>query len=192
MVGDIDVDRIEGKIKEMFTSIEMPADAKPRTYEPVPDHKGTLYGIGSDPEQKHLMGQLMILHDIFPLELRNTPAYFANSYILGMISGMLNNRLSDIASKPDAPFAAADFSYGDYIITKTKDAAGITAVSKDNDIIAPLQAAYREVLRAARGGFTQSEYDRMRDNYLSSFERAYNNRATRESGTFVKDRKSVV
>ena len=86
VVGDIDVDRIEGKIKEMFTSIEMPADAKPRTYEPVPDHKGTLYGIGSDPEQKHLMGQLMILHDIFPLELRNTPAYFANSYILGMIS----------------------------------------------------------------------------------------------------------
>lgn len=187
VVGDIDVDRIEGKIKEMFTSIEMPADAKPRTYEPVPDHKGTLYGIGSDPEQKHLMGQLMILHDIFPLELRNTPAYFANSYILGMISGMLNNRLSDIASKPDAPFAAADFSYGDYIITKTKDAAGITAVSKDNDIIAPLQAAYREVLRAARGGFTQSEYDRMRDNYLSSFERAYNNRATRESGTFVNE-----
>lgn len=187
VVGDIDVDRIEGKIKEMFTSIEMPADAKPRTYEAVPDHKGTLYGIGSDPEQKRLVGELMILRDVFPDELKNTPAYFANSYILGMISGMLNNRLSDIASKPDAPFAGASFDISDYILVKTKDAVNISAVSKDNDIIAPLQAAYREVLRAARGGFTQSEYDRMRNNYLSSFERAYNNRATRENGSFVNE-----
>lgn len=187
VVGDIDVDRIEGKIKEMFSSIEMPANPKPRTYEPVPDHKGTLYGIGSDPEQKQLMGQLMILRDVFPAELKNTPAYYANSYVLSMISSMLNTRLSDIASKPDAPFAGAGFGFGDYIITKTKDAANITAVSKDNDIIAPLQAAYREVLRAARGGFTQSEYDRVRNNYLSSFERTYNNRATRENETFVNE-----
>jgi len=187
VVGDIDVDRIEGKIKEMFTSIEMPANAKPRTYEPVPDHKGTLYGIGSDPEQKSLIGQLMILRDVFPAELKNTPAYYVNSYTHSMISGMLNDRLSDIASKPDAPFAGAGFGFGDYIITKTKDAVNITAVSKDNDIIAPLQAAYREVLRAARGGFTQGEYDRMRNNFLSSFERTYNNRATRENDSFVNE-----
>ena len=187
VVGDIDVDRIEGKIKEMFSSIEMPDNAKPRTYEPVPDHKGTLYGIGSDPEQKSLIGQLMILRDVFPTELKNTPAYYVNSYTLGMISGMLNDRLADIASKPDAPFAGASFGFGNYIITKTKDMASITAASKDNDIIAPLQAAYREVLRAARNGFTQGEYDRMRDNYLSSFERAYNNRATRENDSFVNE-----
>lgn len=187
VVGDIDVDRIEGKIKDMFSSIEMPADAKPRTYEPVPDHKGTIYGIGSDPEQKQLTGQLMILRDVFPVSQRNTPAYYANSYVLNMISSMLNSRLSDIASKPDAPFAGAGFGFGEYIITKTKDAANIMAVSKDNDIIAPLQAAYREVLRAARGGFTQSEYDRARDNYLSSFERTYNNRATRENESFVNE-----
>ncbi len=66
VVGDIDVDRIENKIKEMFSSIEMPADAKPRTYEPVPDHKGTLYGIGSDPEQESLMREIMFLSDPLP------------------------------------------------------------------------------------------------------------------------------
>lgn len=187
VVGDIDVDRIEGKIKEMFSSIEMPANAKPRTYEAVPDHKGTIYGIGSDPEQKQLIGQLMILRDVFPDELKNTPAYYVNSYAQVMISGMLNSRLAEIASKPDAPFGGASIGFGDYIITKTKDAFSITAASKDNDIIAPLQAAYREALRAARGGFTQSEYDRMRDNYLSSFERVYNNRATRENDSFVSE-----
>ncbi|MDE6557134.1 MAG: insulinase family protein, partial [Duncaniella sp.] len=55
VVGDIDVDRIEGKIKEMFADIEMPANAPERTFQPVPDHQGTLYGIGSDPEQSSLL-----------------------------------------------------------------------------------------------------------------------------------------
>ncbi|MDE7437306.1 MAG: insulinase family protein, partial [Muribaculaceae bacterium] len=58
VVGDIDVDRIEGKIKEMFSDIEMPADAPERIFEPVPDHKGTLYGIGDDPEMPALKAEI--------------------------------------------------------------------------------------------------------------------------------------
>ena len=48
MVGDIDPDRIEAKIKEMFADIEMPADPKERVYFPVSDNKGTIYAIGHD------------------------------------------------------------------------------------------------------------------------------------------------
>ncbi len=187
VVGDIDVDRIEGKIKEMFSSIEMPENAMPRTYEQVPDHKGTLFGIGSDPEQKSLSAQLLIMQENFPKEMKNTPAYFAAMFIRSMISSMLNTRLNEISAKPDAPFAGAGFSFTNYVITDERDAVSLSAVSKDTDILSPLQAAYRELLRAARGGFTQSEYDRARDNYLSAYERAYNNRATRESGAYVKE-----
>ena len=113
VVGDIDVDRIEGKIKEMFADIEMPANPKPRTYEAVPDHKGTLYGIGSDPEQKQLSAQIMFLTDAMPREVRNTMMGYAESYVKGMIASMINNRLADIASKADAPFAGAQVGYGD-------------------------------------------------------------------------------
>ncbi|WP_303037008.1 pitrilysin family protein [uncultured Duncaniella sp.] len=187
VVGDIDVDRIENKIKEMFTSIEMPANAKPRTYEAVPDHKGTLFGIGSDPEQKQLVGQIMFLADPTPAELKNTMTYYINDYVRGMALSMLNNRLNDISSHPDAPFGGASVGYGDYIVTKTKDALSGTAVAKGNDIVVPLQAVYREMLRAARGGFTQSEYDRARNSLISSYESLYNNRATRENGTFVNE-----
>lgn len=70
VVGDINVDRIEDKIKEMFSSIEMPANAPERKYEPVPDHKGTLYGIGSDPEQQTLMAQINFLSDVMPKEMK--------------------------------------------------------------------------------------------------------------------------
>lgn len=188
VVGDIDVDRIEGKIKEMFSSIEMPENAAERKYEPVPDHKGTIYAIGSDPEQKTLIGQLMFISDPLPKEMKNTPMYYAQSYIEGMIGTMINNRLSEISSKPDAPFAGAGVNFGGFFLSsKVKDALTASAVAKGNDIIEPLKAVYREVLRAQRGGFTQSEYERARNEYISSIERVYNNRNTRENGTFVSE-----
>ena len=188
VVGDIDVDRIEGKIKEMFSSIEMPENAAERKYEPVPDHKGTIYAIGSDPEQKTLIGQLMFISNPLPKEMKNTPMYYAQSYIEGMIGAMINNRLSEISSKPDAPFAGAGVNFGGFFLSsKVKDALTASAVAKGNDIIEPLKAVYREVLRAQRGGFTQSEYERARNEYISSIERVYNNRNTRENGTFVSE-----
>ena len=188
VVGDIDVDRIEGKIKKMFTSIEMPENPAERVYEPVPDHKGTLYGIGSDPEQKSLSAQLMFIFNPLPDELKNTPAYFVNGYIQGMIASMINNRLGEIASKPDSPYAGAEVDFGGYFLSsKVKDALSGSVVAKGKDIIVPLQALYRELLRAQRGGFTQSEYDRVRSQYLSAYERAYNNRATRQTGSFVNE-----
>ncbi|WP_289758441.1 M16 family metallopeptidase [uncultured Duncaniella sp.] len=188
VVGDIDVDRIEGKIKEMFSSIEMPENAAERKYEPVPDHKGTIYAIGSDPEQKTLIGQLMFISDPLPKEMKNTPMYYVQSYIEGMIGAMINNRLSEISSKPDAPFAGAGVNFGGFFLSsKVKDALTASAVAKGNDIIEPLKAVYREVLRAQRGGFTQSEYERARNEYISSIERVYNNRNTRENGTFVSE-----
>ena len=187
VVGDIDVDVVENKIKEMFSSIEMPADAKPRLYEQVPVHKGYLFGIGSDPEQKQLTAQLTIMQDVFPDSLKNTPSYYIDSYAKSMISGMLNSRLGEISSKPDAPFAAAGFGFDNYIIAKTRDGVTLSVSAKEKDIIEPLKAVYREVLRASRGGFSQSEYDRMRQNYLSHFERIYANRDTRQNETFVKE-----
>ncbi|MCM1297911.1 MAG: insulinase family protein, partial [Muribaculaceae bacterium] len=53
--------------------------------------------------------------------------------------------------------------------------------------ISAFEAVYRELLRAARNGFTQTEYDRVRNNYLSSFETIYNNRDKRRTATYVNE-----
>lgn len=187
VVGDIDVDRVEGKIKEMFSSIEMPADAPARTYEPVPDHKGTLYGIGSDPEQQALIAQMFFLSDPMPAEMKNTQAYLLTEYVEEMIEAMLNARLQEISSKPDAPFAGAGVQFSDYIVAKEKDALASYVAAKGTDIVEPLSAVYREMLRAQRGGFTHSEYDRARSEFLSVLEKRYNNRTTAENDTYVQE-----
>ncbi len=185
VVGDIDVDYIEGKIKEMFADIEMPANPAERVYEPVPDHKGTIYVSGADSEQQVLMAQMFFLSDPMPKEMKNTTIYYMEQYMYSMISMMLNQRLSDITSTPDSPFAYAGCGFSDYLLSKTKDAFTLTVLAKENSIDPALEAAYREVLRAARNGFTQTEYDRARDEFISRVEKQFNDRATRENETFV-------
>ena len=187
VVGDIDVDRIENKIKEMFADIEMPANPAERIYFPVGDNEGTIYAIGHDPEQSNALVYLMLKSDAFPDSLKNTPAYLANSYVERMISAMLNTRLADLSAKPDAPFALAQANFGNYMVAQTKESLDLIALAKDGDLPSAIAATYRELLRAVRGGFTVTEYERARNEYISRLDRAYNNRNQRETSTFVNE-----
>ena len=187
VVGDIDVDRIEAKIKEIFSPIEMPADAKERVYYPVEDTPGTIYAIGQDKEQASTMVQLMFKREAIPDEMKDNLMYYVIKYINRMIAEMLDTRLEDMSSKPDAPFAGAGASDGEFFLAKTKDAFSVSGVAKDTDIKPVVEALYREVLRAQRGGFTATEYARARSEYLSRIEKSYKNRASRESGSFARE-----
>ncbi len=188
VVGDIDVDRIEGKIKEMFSHIEMPANPKERIYYPVSDNKEPIYAVGRDKEQSNAVIEVLFKQDIFPDSLKNTMGYMAMDYITDMMSSMLDDRFDEISSKPDAPFAAAGAYYVKYLgIAKTKDAFTLTGVAKGNDIRPVLESVYRETLRAQRHGFTATEYERARSEYLSQLESQYKNRATRENGSYTRE-----
>ena len=189
VVGDIDVDRIEAKIKEMFSDIEMPENPAERIYYPVPDTEGTIYAIGHDKEQKMALVQLFIKTDPMPREMRATVAQPLQSYIISAISSMLNQRLDEASKQPDAKFAAASTYYGSLLgLTKTKDSFTLGIIPKTG-VPAPeaTAQAYRELLRAVRGGFNATEYNRVRDEILSRYEKAYNNRENRENNTFVQE-----
>lgn len=186
VVGDIDTKRTEEVIKKMFSDIEMPSNAAPRTEFPVPDTPGTIYAIGADKEMPQSVVILAFKHDVMPKELRNTPAYYMNEYANSIIDMMLNERYQDIAAKPDAPFAQAGAEIGSYILSNTKDMLAVQAVAKDNNVAGALESVYREVLRAARGGFTQGEYDRAKAEFMAGVERRFNNRNTTENGTYTE------
>lgn len=185
VVGDIDVDRIENKIKEIFSPIEMPANAPERVYEPVPDTEGTIIAIGTDSEMPNSRVTIYFKNEVFPREMRNTMAYWLQDYVVNMISAMLGNRLDEISSTPDSPFAAAGVYYGNYFLANTEDALTLVAIGKGGDIVPSYESIYRELLRAQRGGFTMSEYDRARSEYLSRLEKAYNNREKAENDSYV-------
>lgn len=187
VVGDIDPDYIEAKIKEIFSPIKMPAEVKERVYFPVDDTPGTIYAIGKDKEQPLGIVQMMFKSDVaLSPEMTPTVAYYPVKFMTDMVSHMFDARLDEITAKPDAPFASAGGYYDDFFLAKTKDAFNVSAVAKGNDILPALEAAYRELRRATEGGFTVGEYERAKSEYLSRAEARYNNRNTRQNEEFVK------
>ncbi|MGM9803899.1 MAG: M16 family metallopeptidase [Muribaculaceae bacterium] len=187
VVGDIDADRIEAKIKELFSDIKMPQNPKKREYYPVKGNEETIYAIGTDKEQPQSILQLMYKHPAFPDSLKTDMNYLAYKYIINMINSMISSRLDEITKSPDAPFAYAQSSNGNFLVSQTIDAQNFIAIAKDNDMIGAYKALLTEVTRVKKHGFLASEYLRARDEYLSGLENAYNNRNQQNSGMLVND-----
>lgn len=185
VVGDIDVDRIEAKIKEIFSDIKLADNPAERIYYPVSDNEQTIFAVGSDPEQRAAVVEIMFKSEATPDSLKGTLDYVIGKYAVEMVDHMLNARFQELSSKPDAVFALAEAGYGNYMLSKTMDALSVYALPKGGDLVPAFEAVYRETLRAKRGGFTASEYDRARSEYLSQLEKAYNNRATTASTSLV-------
>lgn len=187
VVGDIDVDRIENKIKELFSPIKMPENAPVREYLEVADNDDTIYAVGADKEMTNTIVEIMFKTDAMPFDQRNTLNYVVMQYMVNMIDQMINARFSEMIAKGDTPLAQAFGDYGEFFVSKTKDAFTVGGVAKEDDMLAVLETVYREALRAARGGFTVSEYQRASDEYMSRIERAYNNRNDRYNEQLVQD-----
>ncbi len=186
VVGDVDPDAVEKKLQEMFADIApAAANAAVREEFPVPDNQEPLVFIGKDKEFTGMVASVMFKTEPLPRELRGTMAYIAQDYVEDAISGMLNERLNELTRKADAPFSGASVSFGDFLVAKTKEALSLDISMKENRYAEGIKAAYRELLRASRGGFTESEYDRFKQEYLSQIDAAYEARDKRTNTSFV-------
>lgn len=186
VVGDIDVDVIEKKIKDIFSPIKMPENPAERVYFPVPDNKEMIVSIHKDKEQPYYMINVMNKHEAVPVAAKGTLDYMMYIYLRSMVEDMFNNRLAEISMKPDCPFIQAAGYDGTYLVSKTKDAFTTYAICDQDGIDSTLSILVREVERVKKFGFTASEYDRARSEYLSQLDKAYNNRNSMKNQQFVQ------
>ena len=185
VVGDVDVDQIEKKIKDMFSPIVLPENRTLVTKEPVPDNAEAIYVIDKDKEQRTNEVMIMMKHEVFPDSLKGTITYMLSDYLKDACILMLNDRLKEYAEKPESPFLSARAADGRYILSSTKDAFEIDLSPKDGQIEAAVTAALTEARRAAEFGFTATEYNRFKQNYTSQLEKQYSNKDKRYNSQFV-------
>ena len=176
IVGDIDVDEVEEKVKELFSKIELAPDAAERVYFPVPDNEETIVSIATDKEATRTSLMVFYKHEPLPDEIKLSQAGFVMNYIMSAASSMIADRFDEITQKPNAPFLAASAFHGPYFVAKTKDAWTVASSSADDKIEEALAAMIRETERMKKFGFTESEYERARENIIKRYENAYNNR----------------
>lgn len=187
IVGDIDVDTVEAKLKAVFADVQKPVNPAERTYYPVADNKEPIVAIGTDKEVDDPSIEIYFKQDATPDSEKNNVGYLASQYMTSMISSMLDTRLSELVQSANPPFTRASSDYSDFFVAKTKEAFALSASSKADGIETALKTLLQETERARRFGFTESEYARARANYLQSLESAYNEREKTKHGSYVRE-----
>lgn len=187
VVGDIDVDQVEGKIKDIFGTIAKPVNPAERTYFQIADNKETIVSIAKDKEQPYAMAYVCCKHDAYPDEMKVDLNYSIYYYLQEAISIMINARIQELLQSANPPFIQGQIMDGDLLIAKTKKAFTGVVVSAETQIGDAINTIYREILRASRGGFTASEFERAKADILTQVESQYKQRDKIKSASFCKE-----
>ena len=187
VVGDVDVDKVQQKIKNLFAPIKMPQNPAPVVAEAVPDNKEAIFVVDKDKEMQYSIVQLMFKSDPVPDEMKSNMQYLVIDYLKDACIGMLNDRLTELAQKADCPYLQGGVDYDQYLLSKTKDAFNISILPKEGQTEAALKAAFIEARRAAQFGFTATEYQRYKQNFISQLDKQYSNKDKRYNSQFVNE-----
>ena len=188
VVGDVDVDAVEHKIKTIMADIPAPAaDAAQKELVVIPDNDEPIVSIFTDPEQQRSMIQVIYKAPAIPKQYKSLVMAELVNIMTGYINTMMNERLNDISRKPDAPFTMASFSAASsFGVCPTLDANVGGVMTPDGKLKEGYAALLTEMERMRRHGFTQSEFERAQQNILSSIEAQYNSREDREHDFFAE------
>ena len=187
IVGDINVDEVEAKLQKLMADIPAsPADAAKKEVIVVPNNQEPIISIFEDPEMQQTNATLFIKRQALPKELNNTVVAEQLALIDALASDMANARLQEIKMKPNAPFTSASFMNGGLGVCSTLACAGVEVKTQDGKLLPGFEAAYTELERIRRHGFTEGELERAKNNVMKAQELAYNNRNDRKNGQYVK------
>ena len=181
-VGDFDPAAMKQLITKHFGTL--PKATNPRalpTYN-VPPQPGTLYTIATDAEAQ---GTQVSVYGKMALRDQSTVGAYRRGIVEGMFAGMLNARLGEMAQKPDAPFMAAGTGRG--LFVKSAEASMLNAMVKEGGVEKGLTALFAEAQRVAKFGFTQTEFDRQKTNFMRGLEQALAEKDKRPSGQLAAE-----
>ena len=176
VVGDIDVDKIEEKIKALWADVPARQNRGERPLYSVDDNETPIVAIVKDKEAQNTRIELEFKKGKLPKEFRGTDAAYVQAGMLDMICDMFNNRLQELAVDPNASFTGAGSYYGETV--KEKDAFTAVYIAKQGQETQAYKDLLTQLEKVRRYGFTTSELERVKKEWLSHYEKAYNERAT--------------
>ena len=178
IVGDIDVDAVEAKIKNIMSDIPAsPADAAQKEVVMVPATEEPIISIFSDVELTQSSVMMFARRDtIIPKEYKNTADACFINYIYWFVSEMMDARFREISQKADAPFIHGGMSEGGIGICPTMEATSFSVIAHEGRTDEAFRAMYTEMKRMRRHGFTAGEFELVKQDILSQAESQYTNR----------------
>ena len=185
IVGDVDVNHIENKIKELFSGIKVPANAAKIEPVEVADNDTAIYVIDKDKEQQYDIFNIFMKHPAIPNAMKGNMSYLMKGYMDNVVTSMLGARYAEIAQEADCPFLQAGADDGDFLLSSTKGAFSLIGVAKPGKVKEAYAAVLREAKRMHDFGFTATEYQRAKEEFLSQVDKTLANKDKMKNEQFT-------
>jgi zinc protease len=168
VVGDIDADAVEQQVVERFSALSRPPTPRPRPADDAPVPVRTDARVLADPDAT--TGTVVVaLPQTFGTPQTGDGQRWATAG--GIALDVLGERLSDDATRGQAPFAWA--STGVSSPTRSVGAVTVSVGGDPATAGADVRAVLTEIRRISRQGITQDELDRAVRARLAAAEQAY-------------------
>ena len=184
-VGDLDAATIETKIKEHFSGIKNPENAKERKEYGLPVHEETFVSVSTDKEANFARVQVYYKDLEEAKDIVSTSDYM-KALERNLFTTMINNRLDELRNSANPPFTFGYSYYGGTFSPSRNAYQSIAITGKDQQLDA-LKALVTENERVKRFGFSKAEFDRAKKDFMASLERQYKDRDKMESGRIVNN-----
>ncbi len=186
IVGDIDVDQVENKILGLMKDLPSKAENAPeKAVIKAIENKEPIISIFTDPELHSTSLNLFIKHEAMPKEQNNLVVSELFGIMKSYAGQMQNERFTEIAMKPNAPFTGAYLHIGSIGIMPTLESMMFGITTQEGKLEEGFEALYSEIEKTRRYGFTIGEFERAQANLLQSIEQQYNNRNDMPNGFYV-------
>ena len=185
VVGDINVDSIEAKIKALWADVPRRANYGERPIYTVNHNDKPLVAIVTDKEAEGSRVTMEYKFDQLPEAMQGTAQEYMLNLVRELACDMLNNRFSELSQDPKASFTGAGCQYGE--AAKKMDAFYGVVIPKEgreteafNDLLFQLEKMHLY-------GFTNAELERVKSEKMNSMEKYYNERNTRRNITLARE-----
>ena len=186
VVGDIDVDQIEAKIKELWKDVPARSNRGERPYYGIGDNTEPIVAIVTDPEAQSSLIRMIYKHQPMPTIAKNTPeGYFRKQVLDNLVYIIMNERLQEITMKPDAPIMGGVMAYTGLVPTRDGYYTSVTA--KEGQEKAAFNLLVEQIEKMRRYGFTADELERAKTEMLNDYEKQYNERGSRRNVSYAQE-----
>jgi zinc protease len=175
VVGDVDPAAMAKDIEAKFADLKSPATPRARISGGALKSDGLKVSILRDSE---MTSAQVSIDNLFPHRRESTETDYRQSLLDTLYHTMLNERLVELARRPDAPFRAAWSSTGDR--TREIEAFSRSARAKPDRVEDTLVALITEVARVEQHGFTETELARAKRAHLRYREQAAREQSQRD------------
>ena len=158
VVGDIDVNDIEKRIKERFSSIPKVENGAVRESYSIPVNKKPIVGYHTDPETKAISVRMTIRQPHLPVERRHTAEALYVELVKNIFADMFKVRCTAACEGTDSLARNLIPVFGN--ISYASGSFTTTALPFNNkSTLKALKGIFIEVERASQHGFEQEEFD---------------------------------